>query len=77
MWTIGFGNLKLFLKLLKVRCRAHDYTDVVLVHEHRGKPDGLIVSRHDIKDKKAMGTVPQAYPHLIINNFTTKGSQPT
>ncbi|XP_040374720.1 brix domain-containing protein ZK795.3 [Rosa chinensis] len=70
-------------------CRAHDYTDVVLVHEHRGKPDGLIVchlpygptayfqlcnvvSRHDIKDKKAMGTVPQAYPHLIINNFTTK-----
>lgn len=24
-------------------CRAHDYTDVVLVHEHRGKPDGLIV----------------------------------
>ncbi|KAL6125281.1 hypothetical protein ACLB2K_073340 [Fragaria x ananassa] len=70
-------------------CRAHDYSDVVLVHEHRGKPDGLIVchlpygptayfqlcnvvSRHDIKDKKAMGTVPQAYPHLIINNFTTK-----
>ncbi|PRQ55077.1 putative anticodon-binding, Brix domain-containing protein [Rosa chinensis] len=70
-------------------CRAHDYTDVVLVHEHRGKPDGLIVchlpygptayfqlcnvvSRHDIKDKKAMGTVAQAYPHLIINNFTTK-----
>ena len=25
-------------------CRAHDYTDVVLVHEHRGVPDGLIVS---------------------------------
>lgn len=24
-------------------CRAHDYTDVVLVHEHRGVPDGLIV----------------------------------
>ena len=23
--------------------RAHDYTDVVLVHEHRGVPDGLIV----------------------------------
>lgn len=25
-------------------CRAHGYTDVVLVHEHRGVPDGLIVS---------------------------------
>ncbi|XP_062118246.1 U3 small nucleolar ribonucleoprotein protein imp4-like [Humulus lupulus] len=70
-------------------CRAHDFTDVILVHEHRGVPDGLIIShlpfgpttyfqllnvvtRHDIKDKKAMGTMPQAYPHLILNNFTTK-----
>ena len=24
-------------------CRAHDFTDIILVHEHRGKPDGLIV----------------------------------
>ncbi|CAB4268440.1 unnamed protein product [Prunus armeniaca] len=70
-------------------CRAHDFTDVVLVHEHRGVPDGLIIShlpfgptayfqllnvvtRHDIKDKKTMGTMPQVYPHLILNNFTTK-----
>ncbi|XP_015882029.3 uncharacterized protein LOC107417889 [Ziziphus jujuba] len=70
-------------------CRAHDFTDVVLVHEHRGVPDGLIIShlpfgptayfqllnvvtRHDIKDKETIGTMPQAYPHLIINNFTTK-----
>ncbi|KAK3223797.1 hypothetical protein Dsin_010822 [Dipteronia sinensis] len=70
-------------------CRAHDFTDVVLVHEHRGVPDGLIIShlpfgptayfgllnvvtRHDIKDKKAMGTMPEAYPHLILNNFKTK-----
>ncbi|KAL5543689.1 hypothetical protein UlMin_007473 [Ulmus minor] len=69
-------------------CRAHDFTDVLLVHEHRGVPDGLIIShlpfgptayfqllnvvtRHDIKDKN-IGTVPQAYPHLILNNFTTK-----
>ncbi|KAK0573555.1 hypothetical protein LWI29_009808 [Acer saccharum] len=67
-------------------CRAHDFTDVVLVHEHRGVPDGLIIShlpfgptayfgllnKHDIKDKKAMGTMPEAYPHLILNNFKTK-----
>ncbi|PQQ16038.1 U3 small nucleolar ribonucleoprotein IMP4 isoform X2 [Prunus yedoensis var. nudiflora] len=30
------------------------------------------VTRHDIKDKKAMGTMPQVYPHLILDNFTTK-----
>lgn len=70
-------------------CRAHDFTDVILVHEHRGVPDGLVIShlpfgptayfglynvvtRHDIKDKKAIGTMPEAYPHLILNNFSTK-----
>ncbi|CAN0880514.1 U3 small nucleolar ribonucleoprotein protein IMP4 [Linum grandiflorum] len=70
-------------------CRSHDYTDVILVHEHRGKPDGMIIShlpfgptayfgllnvvtRHDIKDKKAMGTMSEAYPHLIFENFNTK-----
>ncbi|CAL2251336.1 unnamed protein product [Prunus armeniaca] len=31
-----------------------------------------VVTRHDIKDKKAMGTMPQVYPHLILDNFTTK-----
>ncbi|KAA8537309.1 hypothetical protein F0562_027004 [Nyssa sinensis] len=70
-------------------CRAHEFTDVVLVHEHRGVPDGIIIShlpfgptayfgllnvvtRHDIKDKQAIGTMPEAYPHLILNNFSTK-----
>ncbi|GLT26078.1 hypothetical protein SLA2020_011650 [Shorea laevis] len=70
-------------------CRAHDFMDVILVHVHRGVPDGLIIShlpfgptayfgllnvvtRHDIKDKKNIGTMPEAYPHLILNNFTTK-----
>ncbi|XP_021821573.1 U3 small nucleolar ribonucleoprotein protein IMP4-like [Prunus avium] len=72
-------------------CRAHDITDVVLVHENRGVPDGLfiihlpfgptaffellnVVTRHYIKDKKAMGTMLQVYPHLILDNFTTKAS---
>ncbi|KAG1338337.1 hypothetical protein COCNU_04G006430 [Cocos nucifera] len=70
-------------------CRAHEFTDVILVHEHRGEPDGLIVchlpfgptayfgllnvvTRHDIKDKKAIGTMSEAYPHLILDNFSTK-----
>ncbi|KAK4592162.1 hypothetical protein RGQ29_016604 [Quercus rubra] len=25
-------------------CRAHDFTDVILVHEHRGVPDGITIS---------------------------------
>ncbi|XP_057528699.1 uncharacterized protein LOC130807495 [Amaranthus tricolor] len=70
-------------------CRAREFTDIVLVHEHRGVPDGLIVchlpfgptayfglynvvTRHDIKDKSSIGTMPGVYPHLILNNFTTK-----
>lgn len=70
-------------------CRAHDFTDVILVHEHRGVPDGItishlpfgptayfgllnVVTRHDIKDKKAIGTMSEAYPHLILNKFSTK-----
>ncbi|XWS56791.1 hypothetical protein CRYUN_Cryun09bG0116000 [Craigia yunnanensis] len=69
-------------------CRAHEFTDVILVHEHRGIPDGLIISHLPfgptayfgllnvasykiIKDKKAMGTMPEAYPHLILDNFKT------
>lgn len=30
------------------------------------------VTRHDIKDRKAMGKMSEAYPHLILDNFTTK-----
>ncbi|KAJ1280960.1 hypothetical protein BS78_04G272100 [Paspalum vaginatum] len=70
-------------------CRSLDITDLIMVHEHRGQPDGLIVShlphgptayfgllnvvtRHDIKDRKAMGKMSEAYPHLILDNFSTQ-----
>ena len=70
-------------------CRTADYTDLVIVHEHRGEPDGLVVChlpygptayfgiyntvlRHDIGDKSAVGTVSEAYPHLIFSNFTSR-----
>ena len=32
----------------------------------------LQVTRHDIKDKKAIGKVSEVYPHLIFHNFSTK-----
>jgi len=68
-------------------CRAQDVTDLVIVHEHRGEPDGLVVChlpygptcsfgvmnavlRHDLKDAN-LGTVSEAFPHLIFHNFRT------
>ena len=66
-------------------CKQNDFTDIVMISETRGGPDGLIVShlpygptaffslsqvvmRHDIADR---GTVSEATPHLIFNNFNT------
>ncbi|KAF3782886.1 U3 small nucleolar ribonucleoprotein, partial [Nymphaea thermarum] len=75
-------------------CRTYDFTDIIMVHEHRGEPDGLVVchlpfgptayfgllnvvTRHDIKDKKSVGTMSEAFPHLIFHNFSTKLGQRT
>ncbi|KAG0522545.1 hypothetical protein BDA96_07G046500 [Sorghum bicolor] len=75
-------------------CRSHNITDLILVHEHRGQPDGLIVShlpngptayfgllnvvtRHDIRGRKAMGKMSEAYPHLVLDNFSTQVGERT
>ena len=67
-------------------CRANGVTDFLVLHEHRGVPDGLIVChlphgpsayftisdlvmRHDIPD---IGTMSEAYPHLIFHNFKSR-----
>ncbi|GMH39616.1 hypothetical protein BSKO_07514 [Bryopsis sp. KO-2023] len=69
--------------------QRHDFTDVIVVHEHRGEPDGMVVChlpygptayfgvfnavmRHDIGSKREVGTVSNAYPHLIMDNLSTK-----
>jgi U3 small nucleolar ribonucleoprotein protein IMP4 len=68
-------------------CRTSGFTDIVVVHEHRGEPDGLVVchlpfgptayfgllncvARHDIKDTE-LGTMSEAYPHLVLEGFTS------
>lgn len=73
---------------LVASARAHDFTDIVVLHEHRGEPDGLVIChlphgptasfgvhnavlRHDLGDKKAVGTLSEAYPHLVFDNFTS------
>lgn len=67
-------------------CRANEVTDLVIVHEHRGEPDGLIVCHlpHGPTaffelanvvmrhDIPNAGTVSEAYPHLVFHNLSTR-----
>lgn len=72
-------------------CNANEVTDLVVVHEHRGQPDGVVichlpfgptasfslsqvVMRHEVPDA---GTMSEAYPHLIFDNFNTALGQRT
>jgi len=66
-------------------CRTKEFTDLVILHENRGQPDGLIISHfphgpsayfslHNVSlrhDIPDIGTAPQAYPHLIFHNLTS------
>merc|ERR1712232_223 len=67
--------------------RSHEMTDVVIVHEHRGEPDGLIVCHLPFGPTAYFGlsnvvmrhdladkqaTISEANPHLIFHGFTAK-----
>jgi U3 small nucleolar ribonucleoprotein protein IMP4 len=84
---INRGNY--IMKDLVDTCKANQVTDLIILHEHRGQPDGMIIChfpygptcyftlynvvlRHDIEN---CGTVSEAYPHLIFDNFTSKLGQ--
>ena len=77
----------MLLKELVELASKKDVTDVVVLHEHRGQPDGMIVSHMPlgptlylgIKNvimrhdlKKRPETMSEAYPHLVFNNLKTK-----
>lgn len=81
--TMNRGAYK--LKDIFEYANRHEFSDVVVVHEHQGEPDGLIIShlpvgptlylsisgavlRHDVQGDK--DNVSQAYPHLIMHNFS-------
>ncbi|KAG9510906.1 Brix domain-containing protein, partial [Fragariocoptes setiger] len=81
---INRGNYE--MKMLVESCKANEATDLVLLHETRGVPDGMVIShmplgptayfqlsntvlRHDIGN---MGTMSEAYPHLIFHNMNSK-----
>jgi len=73
-------------KQLMEACRANAVTDFLVVHEHRGVPDGLVVchlphgptayfTMTDIvmrHDIPDIGKVSEAAPHLVFHNFKTR-----
>ena len=81
---INRGNY--VLKELADAARANNMTDLIIFHEHRGEPDGMIISHfpygptayfslHNVvlrHDIEDRGTVSEQYPHLIFHNFNTK-----
>ncbi|KII95243.1 hypothetical protein PLICRDRAFT_207559 [Plicaturopsis crispa FD-325 SS-3] len=83
---INRGNY--VVKELADACRANDVTDLIVLHEHRGTPDAMIVSHfphgptvfftlNNVNLRHDIGsykqsTVSEQYPHLIFENFSSK-----
>uniref|UniRef100_A0A3Q3WJ68 Brix domain-containing protein n=1 Tax=Mola mola TaxID=94237 RepID=A0A3Q3WJ68_MOLML len=67
-------------------CKANSVTDLIIVHETRGQPDGLVVCHLPFgptayftlynvvmrHDIPDIGTISEASPHLIFHNFTSQ-----
>ena len=67
-------------------CRKDGFTDLVVLQEHRGVPDGLVVSHlpygptayfglHNVvmrHDIPDRANVSEAYPHLVQHNLSTR-----
>ncbi|XP_015187472.1 PREDICTED: U3 small nucleolar ribonucleoprotein protein IMP4 [Polistes dominula] len=78
------GNYE--MKQLIHACCSNDVTDFIIVHEHRGIPDTLVICHlpygptasftiSDVimrHDIPDIGTMSEEYPHLIFHNFKTK-----
>jgi len=80
------GNI--VIPMLVDTAKTADLTDVILLHEHRGKPTSITISHlphgptasfslHNVMLRRdipnaAQGTVSEQYPHLIFEGFTSK-----
>ncbi|CAK61324.1 unnamed protein product (macronuclear) [Paramecium tetraurelia] len=75
------------VKDLVIHCQQKNYSDLIIVHEHRGEPDGLIISHMPLGPTIYFGVknavlrhdldvkadpLSEQYPHLIFDNFSTK-----
>lgn len=74
------------IKDLIEMAQKKQFSDIVILHEHRGEPDGMIISHMPYGPtlylglsnavlrhdlKSNMGSMSLAYPHLIFEGFTT------
>ena len=74
------------IKDLVQLCHDHSFTDLIIVHEHKGEPDGMILSHFPFGPTICFGIanvilrhdiqgkvdpMSEVYPHLILHNFTT------
>lgn len=73
------------LKQIVHACKANDVTDLIIVHEHRGVPDNLVISHlphgptafFNISgvvmrhDIPDIGHMSEKNPHLVFHNFKT------
>jgi len=72
------------IKEIVSAARNDNITDIVIVHEHRGEPDGMIISHLPFGPtayfgltnavlrhdiKDSLDTISEAAPHLIFHNF--------
>ncbi|CAE7613672.1 imp4 [Symbiodinium natans] len=75
------------VKDLMQLARSHEMTDVILVHEHRGEPDGMVVCHLPFGPTAYFGlsnvvlrhdlaekppAMSEASPHLLFHGFTAK-----
>lgn len=81
------GNYE--MKQLLDACRANSVTDFIVVHEHRGQPDAMIISHlpygptayfniSDVvmrHDIPDIGPMSEQYPHLVFHNMKTRLGQ--
>ena len=73
---------------LSEACRNNKFTDLVVLHEHRGQPDAMVVSHfphgpttmftlHNVVLRHdiashSTSTVSEQFPHLIFDGFSSK-----
>jgi U3 small nucleolar ribonucleoprotein protein IMP4 len=85
---INRGNY--VVKDLVNACTSNDVTDLIIIHETRGQPDGMIISHfpygptayfslHNVVLRHDIagdrGTVSEVFPHLIFHNFKSNLGQ--
>lgn len=88
---INRGNTK--INELLQQTRQHEFTDIIIIHEHRGEPDGMIISHLPYGPtaylslsnvvmrhditNDKLSTISEQLPHLVFNGFTSKLGQRT